>query len=309
MEPNEPNPSRPQSLPATAPEGSAPAAQSNGPTTFSLDRNSVTFGGLVSVASDAWRRDIGTWALATLLALVIGLGIPATLEVVLDVMSALGPTDKSNTPARALVDGLGIGVQILQSLIGGVLTMGLWAMAFNGLHGKPAPIAALFSQIRKVLKYLLQQIALWVPLALIVAAAAALVVWISVGTIDLDMPIDEAWVLVGPPLWWFAVCSSPVLIYVFLGVAFAVNELTFDDRIGPVDAIVRSWQIARGKRWLILGILIIAGVISSASVLLCGVGILFGAPFATLLVGGLYLALREGTDVPEADQRWRHGPH
>jgi hypothetical protein len=35
--------------------------------------------------------------------------------------------------------------------------------------------------------------------------------------------------------------------------------------------------------------------------MLCGIGLLFGAPFSTLLFGALYLALRNGADVPIAN--------
>lgn len=275
---------------------------------FPIDRHAVTLGGIVSTASDAWRRDLGTWVLATVLSLVIGTGIPGVLDLVLGVAGAFGTSGEPNTPTRALFEGLAIGLELLQMLIGGILTMGLWAMAMHGLHGRVTPIAALFSQIRKVLKFVLQQIAMWVPLGLVIATLAALVVWASVGTIDFDMPMDEAWVRAGPPLSWFALLSSPVLIYVVLGIWLAPIELTFDDHVGPVEAIFRSWRMARGKRWLILVTLVIAGIIGSASVLLCGVGILFGAPFATLLVAALYLALREGADLPTPDTTSTLGP-
>jgi hypothetical protein len=35
--------------------------------------------------------------------------------------------------------------------------------------------------------------------------------------------------------------------------------------------------------------------------MLCGIGLLFGGPFVILLMGALYLALRQGADVPAAD--------
>jgi len=34
--------------------------------------------------------------------------------------------------------------------------------------------------------------------------------------------------------------------------------------------------------------------------MLCGIGLLFGGPLAILLFGALYLALRNGADVPPA---------
>jgi hypothetical protein len=43
--------------------------------------------------------------------------------------------------------------------------------------------------------------------------------------------------------------------------------------------------------------------------MLCGVGLLFGAPLSALLFGALYLALREGADVPRANTGTTLGRH
>jgi hypothetical protein len=43
--------------------------------------------------------------------------------------------------------------------------------------------------------------------------------------------------------------------------------------------------------------------------MLCGVGLLFGAPLSALLFGALYLALREGADVPVANTSTTLGRH
>ena len=97
--------------------------------------------------------------------------------------------------------------------------------------------------------------------------------------------------------YWFIFTSIRFL----LGIVFAVNELTYDDAVGVVESVVRSWRIASGRRWLIFATLFIAGMVTLASLMLCGVGVLFGGPFATLMMAALYLALRNGADVPEAD--------
>ncbi|MEM9730773.1 MAG: DUF975 family protein [Myxococcota bacterium] len=302
MDPEDPNPTnRPDAGASIEPLAPGDPALPTTGSAFKVNRQTATLGGLVSAASDAWRRDVGTWALAMVLVLVIGTGIPMVLGFGIGLMDTLQPEGEANRAARALMDGLNVGLQILQILINGFLTMGLWAMAFHALEGRPAPIAALFSQIRKVWRYLLQQFVIFVPIIAVVVAIGVVVVLVSVGTIDLDMPLEEAVMRIGPSLWWLAMILVPILTFVLLGVVFAVNELTYDDAVGAVESVVRSWRIAKGHRWLILATLFIAGLVTTASFMLCGVGILFGAPFATLMMAALYLALRNGADVPEPD--------
>ena len=197
--------------------------------------------------------------------------------------------------------GLQVGVQILQTVVQGVLVLGFWAMAIHTLHGRPAPIGALFSQINKALKYILQVLAMWLPLGILFGAIGAAVFFISMGSIDLDMPLDEALETAGPALWVFFLVSIPIYVYILLGILFAQLELTYNDSAGPIEAIVYSWRIARKRRWLVLGVTVIATLIAVGSMLLCGVGFLFGGPLATLIVAALYLALRNGADVPAPD--------
>ena len=310
MDPEDPTSGREhegeEPLAIPAPQAIASPAE---PTGFKLSRETVTLGDVVAAASDAWRRDIGTWVLATVLLIFISYGLPLVLELIVGVMGALVPEDGSNEALRAITKGLEIGVQILQVIVGGVLTMGFWAMTIHALHGRPAPIAALFSQISKAVRYVVQQIVVFIVPAFVLGLIAALVVPAFVHDVDLDMPLDEAYRRFAPALWVILAVATPILTYVFLGIAFAVNELTFDDRVGALEAVARSWRIVRGHRWLVLGTLIIAGIIAMASLALCFVGFLFGGPFASLMVSALYLALRDGAEVPAPDTGSTLGHH
>jgi len=270
---------------------------------FALTRETVTVGDLVSKASEAWQRDVGTWVLATVLMVLIGFGIPFVLGLVVGILGALLSGGDPHPAAQAIMTGLQVGVQILQTVVQGVLGLGFWAMAIHTLHGKPAPIGALFGQINKALKYILQVLAIWLPLGVLFAAIGAAVFFISVGSIDLDMPLDEAFETAAPALWVFFLVSIPIYVYIFLGILFAQLELAYNDSAGPIDAVVYSWRIARKRRWLVLGVTLISSLIAIGSMLLCGVGFLFGGPLATLIVAALYLALRNGADVPAPDTR------
>lgn len=302
MEPPDQDDPREPLAPAYLPPHEAPAAEPKGPErTFALMRQTVTVGDLVSKGSAAWQRDVGTWVLATVLMLLIGFGIPFALGLVVGLFGALLSGGDPHPAAAALITGLQVGVQILQTVIQGVLGMGFYAMAIHALHGKPTPIGALFSQINKAVKYVLQVLAIWIPLAAVFAAIGAAVFFLSVGSIDLNMPLDDAFQIAKPALLIFFVVSLPIYVYIFLGIVFAQLELTYNDSAGPIEAVVYSWRIARGRRWLVLGVTIISALIAFGSMLLCGIGFLFGGPLATLILAALYLALRNGADVPPPD--------
>lgn len=274
-----------------------------------IDRQTVTLSHVISAASDAWRRDIGIWILATVICVLIGLGLPILLQALMGLFGVLlGGGEEPTGAAKALLDGIDFGIQILQILVRGVLFMGYWAMALQAMNGKPAAVGALFSQIRKVWKYLLQSVVILIPVILFGAIVGAIVYGTFVGPIDSDMPLEEAIRRVGPATAVSIAVALPFCVYYALGVFFALTELVFNDRAGAIEAIVYSWRIVRGRRWLTLGVIVIAGLISAGSVMLCGVGVLFGAPFAVLIATALYLALRHGADVPEAVTTSTLGP-
>lgn len=269
--------------------------------TFSLTRETVTFGDLISQAATAWQRDVGTWVLAMVFVLLIGVGIPMVLGLVVSVFSAMISGGEPHPAAEAILVGLQVGVQVLQTVVQGILALGFWAMAIHALHGRPAPIGALFSQINKAVKYVLQLLAIWFPLAAVFGAIGAVVFFLSAGSID--MPLDEALVAAGPALSIFFLVSAPFYLYIFLGIVFAQLELTYNDGAGPIEAVVYSWRISHERRWLILGVVIVSGLIAMGSIVFCGIGFLFGGPLATLIMAALYLALRNGADVPIPDTR------
>jgi len=302
MEPPDQNdPPEPLTPAHPLPHGVLPVQAQRSEPSFTLTRETVTFGDLVSQASTAWQRDVGTWVLATVFVLLIGFGIPLVLGLVVGILGALLSGGDPHPAAKAIMTGLQVGVQILQTVVQGVLALGFWAMAIHALHGRPAPIGALFSQINKAVKYILQVLAIWIPLGAVFGAIGAAVFFLSVGSIDLDMPLEDAFETAAPALSIFLLVSIPIYVYIFLGILFAQPELTYNDRAGPIEAVVYSWRIARKRRWLVLGVAIVSGLIGMGSILFCGIGFLFGGPLATLIMAALYLALRNGADVPSAD--------
>ena len=266
------------------------------PKGFPLTRNDFTLTDLLSRASEAWSRDLGSWVMAMLLYGVIALGVPMVLG---GVWGLLGAFQDSGSDAFKAIDWLVQGVlQVLQLVLGAIFTLGLWAMAMRGLHGEKVTVGVLFSQLSKVWKYVLQALAVFAGVVLIVAPLLLIVFLAFVGPVDRSTPMDEITDKAGMPLLVAFGILVPLYVYIVAGIAFMQTELAFNDDTGPVEAILTSWRIARGKRWPIIGVGLVAILIWTGSAMLCGIGLLFGGPFVTLLVGALYLALRNGSDAP-----------
>jgi hypothetical protein len=182
-------------------------------------------------------------------------------------------------------------------------------MAVRGLHGKPMSVGVLFSQLSKIWKYVLQSLAVMVGAVLVVLPLVVIIFLMFVGPVDLDTPMTEIVDDAGRPFAIAVAVLLPVYIYFVTGIAFMQAELAFNDDAGPIDAVLYSWRIARGRRWRIIGVGLLAGLIALGSAMLCGIGLLFGAPLASLLFGALYLALRDGADVPPANTATTLGRH
>ena len=277
---------------------------------FALSRDKVTLTDLLSKASSAWSRDLATWVLAMLLYWLLGFGIPFALNVVWGLFSAF---QEGSGEASAAFTAVNVIVQIvmylIQLVLSAVFTLGIWAMAVRGLHGEPMSVGVIFSQLSKIWKYILQSLAVLLGAMLILLPLVMIILLMFVGPVDLNTPMNEIIDDAGGPFLIAFTVLLPVYVYVATGIAFMQAELAFNDDAGPIDAILYSWHIARGKRWRIIGVGLLASLIVAGSAMLCGVGLLFGAPLSALLFGALYLALREGADVPPPNTGTTLGRH
>jgi len=269
---------------------------------FPIARDNVTLTALLSRASDAWSRELATWVLAILLYGLLGLGIPFALGMVWGFLSTIQEASGEPSAMFSAVNVIvQIVLQVLQLVLAAVFTLGLWAMAVRALHGHRTTVGVLFSQLSKIWKYILQSLAVGLGAILIILPIVIIVFLVFVGPVDLDTPMNEILDDAGPPFGIASLVLLPLYVYVIAGIAFMQAELAFNDDAGPIDAIIYSWRIARGRRWRIIGVGLIAMLIWMGSAMLCGIGLLFGAPFVLLLFAALYLALRNGADVPRAN--------
>jgi hypothetical protein len=269
---------------------------------FTLSRDRVALTDLLSRASEAWSRDLGSWVLAMLLYWLIGLGIPFALSLAWGLVSAFQKSGSDTSAMFVAVDGIvQVVLHLVQLVISGVFTLGLWAMALRGLHGQRTTIGTLFSQLSKIGKYIVQTVVVFLGIGLIILPIVVVVWLVFVGPVDLETPMSEIMDDAGRPFALATLLLLPLYVYIVTGIAFIQAELAFNDDAGPIEAITYSWRIARGKRWRIIGVGLLSMLIFAGSAMFCGIGLLFGAPLATLLFAALYLGLRNGADVPRAN--------
>lgn len=273
-------------------------------TGFVLNRDNVTLSDLLSRASEAWSRDLGIWVLAFLLYGFINVGIPGAMSLLWGIVSAF---QQGNGEPGAMFSAVNVIVQVVLQLVQvaltAVFTLGLWCMAIRGIQGERATIGMLFSQVSKIWKYVAQAIVVGLGAVLIVLPILLIVLLAFVGPVSLDTPMPEVLEKAGPPFGLASLVLLPLYVYLISGIAFMHAELTLNDDAGPIDAILYSWRIAHGRRWRIIGTGLLVGFIWLGSMMFCGIGLLFGGPFATLAFAALYLALRNGADVPALSSR------
>lgn len=292
MELGDPPPDRRAPEPVPAPAPPRPV--------FDIHRDNVTLTGLLAHASEAWSRDLASWVLAMILYL-IGMGVVFGAQVAWGLVSGFQELSGDGSSAVAALDTvMDVFFQLLQTVVSGVFTLGFVAMAVRALNGKKANIGALFSQLSKVWKIVVQSIIVILGIALIILPIVVIILLMFVGPVTLDTPMNEITDKAGRPFAIAGLIFLPIYVYVLLGIVFAQSELAFNDDSGPISALVYSWRIARGRRLRIFGVGMVAALIMLGSAMLCGIGLLFGLPFATLLFVALYLALRNGADVPRA---------
>ena len=72
----------------------------------------------------------------------------------------------------------------------------------------------------------------------------------------------------------FALCYLPIWVYVLLGFLLVEQAVAVESK-NPVEALQRSWELARGNRLHLLLFAIVTTIVELAGLLLCCFGVLF----------------------------------
>lgn len=236
-----------------------------------------------AVLDYCWARFKAEWltlSLAALIFLVIiyAIATVGALAAVLFTRSAADAADsQSQLPALVLQGAM----QVVQVLVQVWLQIGLFAMALDTLEGRAPKLSTLFSRIDSFPAALLQLLIIY----------AGIIVWLApVGLTYLFVPGETSTRLVAALV--VAVVLGVPAIYLAVGCGFAMLELAHNPEASGVEALRTSFDLVGGQRWIVIGTGLMAGVVTLAGMIACCVGIVPALAFATLMVGGVFLALK-----------------
>jgi hypothetical protein len=193
---------------------------------------------------------------------------------------------------------------LVQMVVQGVMGLGMMRVAFDVLEGGGVDIGRLFSQWTKAWRYvvtmLLVVVVLVLPLMLlffVLAFVGAVAGGVSVADMLAggEAVRSKATVLPGVILGAGFVSFVP-LLYFSVPLYLLQAELTFNDDVTPVQALRNCYALARGERLSIVGVLLISAVVGFVGLLACCVGLLPALALGQLLLAGLYLSLRNGSE-------------
>ena len=251
---------------------------------------------------DAWRLD-ALFGIAWRAFTRGGLQIVVALLVLVGTYVALSYVPLLIRPFVARNPAVFLGGLIAWTGVDMVIVTGLWLglmdMTFDALDGQPVRLGTLFWHLGKTGRLLLLLLVILGATLLPTLAFQELAsLAVSIGT---HLGTHARIALVG--LAGGGLVALAGSIWLLLALTFALLELALDDDVGAIEAMRRSFVLARGKRWAILGVGLLAGLVGMAGMLLCGIGMLASLPLAYLVMSALFLTLRNGSGLPDPVRR------
>ena len=159
----------------------------------------------------------------------------------------------------------GLGISSLVSFLAGIVLAGVvTAVVGKAVLGQPFTLAEAWRQVQPLL---LRLVGLALLVLLMVVGTVAVVTAVAIGIVALAGPVT---LVVGVPL----VSAGLVgVVYLYVRVALAPCALVLE-RLGIRDSLRRSGVLVRGSWWRVLGILLLAQIITGF------VGQVLQTPFA-----------------------------
>ncbi|MEW5738606.1 MAG: hypothetical protein AB1938_06745 [Myxococcota bacterium] len=282
-----------------------------GASAFPFSRDRYDFGSIWNLCWSSFQRE---WLMLCVCSVIffgmilVGSAISSTISSVILSVAGFGGRDMS-------LKAMAIGMAVSQSVsmvvnlaIQGVALVGFYRVVMDVLLGRRCDVARMFSQLRKLPTYALTQLLLvlvvWLPSVLyfaglvVVALTAAGVSLSDLGGVGADRLFRGA---------SFGIFFGGMLVYIVLFsvvvlplTLFVVPEIVVSD-CGAVEALKRAWRIGSGHRLPMIGYGFVAGLVILLSAMLCVVPVLAGFSLGTSLLIALFLAARNGADVPAPD--------
>lgn len=271
---------------------------------FPLNRENWSVSGLWDVSWDAFKRE---WVMLCVGVLIFLAGSFAG-QVVSQLFSVVsGVTESVAITVLGFIVGM-IGSYAIQ----GAITLGFLRMCMDVLNGQRADLGRMFSQFGKVPTYLgtlFLSFLVMLPLLLLIVVAAV-GAGLATGTVSWseamalkDLPPSElnaAMMSMVPGLAVMGIVA--IALYIFPGawlltpLILMQPELARTESPGAVETLRRCFAYARGQRLPMLGTVLLGGVLTGASVLLCCLPVIPALGFFQLVLAGLALSLSNGAE-------------
>jgi len=269
--------------------------QRTGERAFPLRRDTWSISALWDYCFEAFKRD---WLMLSV-AMLVGMGVTTVANVAGNIAGAVIQLTDSTVAIGVLV----FLSSLVQVVVQGVMGLGMMRVVFDVLEGGGVDIGRLFSQWKKAGRYVatmfLAFVVLVLPLMLLFLLLAFIGMMAAGGSVaDLTSGnIFSANPTAGPIVFTGAMLLTLVpAVYFGIPLYLLMAELTFNDDVTPVRALRNCYSLARGERLSIIGVLLMTALVGFVGLLACCVGLLPAYALGQLLVGGLYLALRNGSE-------------
>lgn len=278
---------------------------------FPFTRGDFSFSQLFDYAFETFKRDWLMICLAVVVVFAVSLlatGISNVInQIILAVLGlqvdSANPT--GNLTAFAASTGLSLTLgSAINMVVQGFVVMGLYRVLIDALEGRKVDLSRLFTQARKLGRYIVLNLILMTVTYLPVLAVFGLVAGgalVGSGVSPSDLDTDTMRELLGPGVILAMVAALFGVIAYTVWVLplwlFSVPELVVSES-SPVEALQRAWQLAPGLRLATFGYTFIAGLITMGGFLLCCVGVVPAMGLASLLSLSLFLAARSDPAFP-----------
>lgn len=267
---------------------------------FPLDRHNWSIVGLVESCWEGFKRE---WVLLSVGAfLFFAASIMGSL--ISQLLSFIGGASGSTVFMGLMVIVGTLGSWVVQ----GIATLGLLRICLDVLNGQRADMGRFFSQLNKLLPYLLTlllSILLMLPVV-ILCLGGALVTLIAMS----DFALSELFTsdvlmeaLTGAsPQTYLAMGAVGFLLYLGPGLWLTMPlvlmqpALVATDNPSPVETLRRCFTYAKGQRLPMFGVMAIGVCFLLIGVMLCCLPGLPAMAFFQLMLAGLYLSLSRGAE-------------
>lgn len=269
---------------------------------FPLDRGNWSIGGLVEVCWDRFKRE---WVMLSVAAIIF---FAASMmgSFISQILSFIGGMSGSTT---VIVLTTLVGA-VVSWVIQGMFSLGITRMCLDVLQGQRADLGRMFSQLSKLVPYLLTMLlsfAVMLPI-IILCVGAALAVFVGasgVSLAELSSGSDDAvnqMVSNMPPRVLVMTFLVGIGLYIFPGLwllmplVLVQPAIANDEAPGPVETLKRCFAAAKGQRLGMFGTMALGVVALIVGLILCCLPVLPALGFFQLLLCGLYLSLSKGVE-------------